>query len=136
MSLTDCNGNRTCSAPVVEVETWEFRSSQYCKIFRIRYTLVDDCVRPIPDYAAPIWGRPEGSCTGILSARAAVIQDRVNAIVYERFIYIDDRTAPLSADVAIGAICDGNTVAASGALDADGSLNCVFGVNTSKPDLP
>ena len=125
LNLTDCNGNRTCSAPVVEVETWEFRSSQYCKIFRVRYTLVDDCVRPTPDYFGNIYGRPSGSCTGILAARASVIQDRINAIVYERFIYIDDRTAPISADVAIGAICDGSST------DADGSLNCVFGINTT-----
>lgn len=110
IGLFDCSGNKTCAAPVVEVEAWEFRSNQYCKIFRVRYTIVDQCVRPFPYYEAPIWGRDPGStvCAN-LTARQSLIQDRGNAIVYERLIYIDDRTAPISTPPAMADICDGST---------------------------
>jgi hypothetical protein len=141
LNLLDCNNNKTCAAPVVEVETWEFRSNQYCKIFRVRYTIVDQCVRPIPAYQAPIWGLSVPGCT-VLTDRAAVIQDRVNAIVYERLIYIDDRTAPTSTPPANLAICDGSAADRDAAactfgfsVNLTGSDDCGAGTATSTPGV-
>ena len=124
LDLVDCNGNRTCSAPVVEVESWEFSSSQYCKIFRIRYTIIDNCMTPFAPYSGPEWGSTPGSCTSTVPG-SPVIQDRAGAIVFERYIQVNDTQAPTSADVALGAICDGSST------DADGALNCIFGVNVT-----
>ena len=118
-NLTTFNGGKTCSAPVVEVEHWLYSSTQYCKIYRIRYTIIDHC-DPFYDYLnAPIiagtncgimydprtgapyfYGTPDGNCANIQSVPAGFdLFGRAtpgHIVIYERLIKINDRTAPVS----------------------------------------
>ena len=128
--LKDCNGNKTCAAPVVDATlVREYSSSQYCKIYQIRYTIVDHCVTPTPSgfEGQSIWGYKSGSCTDLATESTtgtAYIQDRGNAIVFERFIYVNDTKAPTSENVVLTKICDGD----ANDKDADG---CEFGFSTT-----
>lgn len=137
VQLRNCGNVKTCAAPVVSVTVLDsFRSNQYCKIYHIRYVVLDQCQPLVYHHEIQRGYTMSGStCTTTFAAlnpnAAIVIQDELNGIVYDRYIYIDDRTAPKSADVNIGAICDGNTVATAGPLDADASTNCVFGVDVT-----
>ena len=118
-NLTTFNGGKTCSAPVVEVEHWLYSSTQYCKIYRIRYTIIDHC-DPFYDYLnAPIiagtncgimydprtgapyfYGTPDANCSNIQSVPAGFdLFGRAtpgHIVIYERLIKINDRTAPVS----------------------------------------
>ncbi|MBL7815888.1 MAG: T9SS type A sorting domain-containing protein [Saprospiraceae bacterium] len=101
---------KTCSAPIVETEYWKYHSTEYCQIYRIRYTILDHCD---PHYNYSLgqegeacgimynpsngfqYGLPNANCTAITSVSADG-QGNKHIIVYERFIYIDDITPPVS----------------------------------------
>ena len=80
-TLTTLGGVKTCSAPVVETEFWKFSRTQYCQIYRLRYTIIDNCA-PFFGYTigAPgvcnvmlngdgtrQWGVPNAACTQVAS---------------------------------------------------------------------
>jgi hypothetical protein len=122
LDLTNCSGVKTCAAPVVSVDIDSFASNQYCKIYRLRYKIVDECVGPAIAFipAQGEYGRLVGNCTST-DPTGQIIQDRDDAVVFERFIYVDDRTAPTSTiTVRSVDICDQNSP------DTD-SRECVFG---------
>jgi Secretion system C-terminal sorting domain len=122
----------SCSGPVVEVESWEYSSSEYCKIYRIRYTFQDICrkyptgantpacyvrlrssfkdvngaytVQAENDYAvlSSSCYRYYGSGTGF----DGYYQDDVNGTFgFERFVYVQDKTAPTTVAPVIAPIC-------------------------------
>jgi hypothetical protein len=143
----------TCSAPVVETEFWKFSSSQYCQIYRIRYTILDRC-DPFYDYSpAPLvagncgvmyqngvtpgqyfyFGTGNAACTQITSASFGANNTK-HIVIYERFITINDTEAPVAGDLPAINICDGSTTdldadACEGGVDVTltGSDNCGTG---------
>jgi hypothetical protein len=118
-TLTTRNGAKTCSAPIVETEYWKYSSSQYCQVYRVRYTIIDKC-DPFYDYLnAPIqagsncgimydprvgggyfYGIPNATCTTVTSVPAGSdLLGRTlpgHIVIYERIITINDVTAPTS----------------------------------------
>ncbi len=132
-TLTTANGAKTCSAPIVETEYWKYSSSQYCQIYRIRYTIIDKC-DPFYDYnpaslvagncgvmyqngqAGPLaWlGAPNATCTQITSVAFGAASTK-HIVVYERFINVNDVTPPTSTiPTAPDACTTYNTPGASG----------------------
>lgn len=160
-SLTHTNtaggNNNTCSAPVVEAEYWKFSSSQYCQIYRIRYTILDHC-DPFYDYSpAPLvagncgvmyqnglmpsqyffFGTGNAACTEITSV-AFGPNNTKHIVIYERFIRITDTEAPVAGDVTAFDICDASaddkdTDACEGGVDVTltGTDNCGTGGTTA-----
>ena len=149
----------TCSAPVVEAEYWKYSSSQYCQIYRIRYTIIDNCA-PYYNYTLGAidecginnnYGVLETACPVVNSTTPGRIRSVVGAtvggvqqhvVIYERFIYVTDTEAPVPGDVTGIDVCDGSTTdkdadECQGGIDVtlNGSDNCgTSGTNPSSPD--
>lgn len=105
---------KTCSAPIVETEYWKYSSSEYCQVYRIRYTIIDKC-DPFYDYSpAPFvsgncgvmfqningglnfyYGIGNANCTEVTSVPFGPNSTK-HIIIYERFININDVTPPTS----------------------------------------
>jgi hypothetical protein len=121
VKLLDAQGNVTCSGPVVEVEKWEYSSSEYCKIIRIRYTFVDKCGK-----YCTLTPNGDNFVSWDDSKANAAIPYAVDANGYyqadtrreycaggrlfgfERYIYINDKTAPTSVAPVIADACLGD----------------------------
>ena len=122
-SLTTFAGVKTCSAPIVETEYWKYSSTQYCQIYRIRYTIVDKCApflsylpgrrglcNVLHDAAVPgfRYGNPNAACTLVESVDvtgATNSADQQHVVIYERDIFINDVTPPTSTVPANADIC-------------------------------
>ena len=114
VKLLDRDNRTSCSAPVVEAEVWEYSSSEYCKIFRIRYSIVDQC-RTYPTTDPSCYNRLElkdGSALLVQKEECSRAKDAdgffydINGTMYfERFVYIRDKKAPTSVVPNIAPIC-------------------------------
>ena len=132
---------KTCSAPVVEIEKWQYSSSQYCQIFRYRITVLDFC-NPRYNYTSQLVyqgstaqvqiGGIVGPCT------TGYYQDDRGVVVFERFVYVSDKTAPVSTapanvDSCIYAGCTFNYSTTLKATDDCGPLSGT--PSASSPDV-
>ena len=92
---------KTCSAPVVKIEKWQFSSSQYCQIFRYRITVLDFC-NPRTNYTSQLVYQGSaaqveiGGIVGACTTAGSYYQDDRGVVVFERFVYVNDVTAPVS----------------------------------------
>ena len=128
VQLRNAAGTVTCSAPVVEVEKWEYSNTQFCKIIRIRYTFVDKCLPYcgiVDDLSNddmylnfgeqgygtrnPAWNSEYARYTdGYYQAKDFGGRcSNVGGLFlgYERFIRINDNTKPTSVVPTIADIC-------------------------------
>jgi hypothetical protein len=114
VKLLDRDNRTSCSAPVVEAEVWEYSSSEFCKIYRIRYSIVDQC-RTYPTYDPSCYIRLElkdGSALLVNSEDCyrskdadGYFYDNYGTMYFERFVYIRDKKAPTSVVPNIAPIC-------------------------------
>jgi hypothetical protein len=131
ISLRNASGATTCSAPTVEVESWEYSSSEFCKIVRIRYTFQDLCrnyprldttkavrlrssffdvngARMVAGEQDGLIGQAVTSYTyyGTNTDANGFYQDNnVGTFLFERFVYVRDRKAPTSIVPADAVVC-------------------------------
>jgi hypothetical protein len=126
------DGASSCSAPTVEVESWEYSSSEFCKIIRIRYTIQDACRtfpagQGLPAYVRLrstffdvagnrlVNGEQDGSIgqavtsyryyDGSTSTNTYYQDNGAGTFGFERFVYVLDRTKPTSVVPVIAPIC-------------------------------
>jgi hypothetical protein len=132
VKLLNSAGASTCSAPLVEVESWEYSSSEYCKIYRIRYSFWDQC-RAYPTSLTPncvtagnngyfrfrlldgntilVPGSPnsdrENPCGYAVpnGNEPDTYQSPDGSFFYERFVYVRDKTKPTSVVPVVPPIC-------------------------------
>ena len=105
----DNSGASTCSAPLVEVKLFqEYSSSPACKIYRIRYTFIEKCL-PFCTPAESAVGYQNFDQNGIYTNygskgngyyQAASCTNGGMVFGYERYIMINDHTAPTSTPPA------------------------------------
>jgi len=113
-------GGKTCSAPIVETEYWKYSSSQYCQIYRIRYTIIDHCApyfgytiatpstcNVMQDAQGRRLGTPNAACTSVESIVGATVNGvQQHIVVYERYIYVNDVVPPTNTtDLTVAGKC-------------------------------
>uniref|UniRef100_A0A0P5A005 Dockerin domain-containing protein n=1 Tax=Daphnia magna TaxID=35525 RepID=A0A0P5A005_9CRUS len=141
VQLLDPAGTVTCAAPIVEVEKWEYSNSQYCKIVRIRYSFVDKCQRYqglAADAASYVNFDQNGGTAGYTRYSNGYYQARQVAdgsgfayvFGYERYIMVNDRTAPTSVPPVVADICLGDNCKFTFSQTLTGSDLCGDGSTT------
>jgi Dockerin type I domain/Secretion system C-terminal sorting domain len=143
VKLLDAQGVVTCSAPIVEVEKWEYSNTQFCKIIRIRYSFVDKCQK----YAAYdlanryVHYNQLTDFDGDFTTKYADGYYQSNTydynggktllFGYERFIMVNDKTAPTSTPPTIADICLGDNCKFNISTTVSGSDKCDDGSVTN-----